>query len=416
MKKVCFTLLCLSLALALTVSGFASIDVGTYKTKDGDYVAFDENEFSIDSPSEDLRPGTDYYLETEWGNGPMEDYFFDYHVLSTSYASDTEGVSNAAFGRHIAAAEFVKGKDGKYYYHVRVTSARSLNDDIDGAIIVYAKDKEDPDKRYAAVVELTIGYSSSELTVDDDEIDLPDGGAILEFEKGLKKCTLNFDNNSTLELKSLSTRKMNFCYSEDVSATIANANPNANLQQMTFYGRPALGERSRFRFNAGYNARYFYELTEDNVLTQVGTKNIDADGYFTVWTDRLGTYIASDIALKNAVVSSSMTTAVSGASETTPAQPVAANQPAALAPGWQRQPDGSMRYQMNDGRYPKGGWAQIGGKWYCFDQNGTLRTNQWIRNTTNDRIWYYVGANGEMVTNQYVSGLYLNAYGEYHGA
>ncbi len=85
----------------------------------------------------------------------------------------------------------------------------------------------------------------------------------------------------------------------------------------------------------------------------------------------------------------------------------------ANADGWYTQADGSKKYLLG-GVWLANGWRAIGDKWYCFDQNGVLRTNQWIQNTTNPSVWYYVGANGEMVKNQYVGQWYLNAYGEYH--
>jgi len=99
------------------------------------------------------------------------------------------------------------------------------------------------------------------------------------------------------------------------------------------------------------------------------------------------------------------------ANTTGPVAPVTAT--AANADGWYVQADGSKKYLLS-GVWLANGWRAIGDKWYCFDPNGVLRTNQWIQNTTNANIWYYVGQNGEMVKNQYVGQWYLNAYGEYH--
>ncbi len=97
---------------------------------------------------------------------------------------------------------------------------------------------------------------------------------------------------------------------------------------------------------------------------------------------------------------------------TGPVAPVSGTS-AAMADGWYRMTDGTSRYVMSGG-YCVNGWYVINGKWYCFDPNGTLRTNQWIQNTADQSIWYYVGATGEMVKNQYVGQWYLNANGEYH--
>ncbi len=98
---------------------------------------------------------------------------------------------------------------------------------------------------------------------------------------------------------------------------------------------------------------------------------------------------------------------------TGPLAPVTSATANANGDGWYTQTDGSKKYLLG-GVWLANGWRAIGDKWYCFDQNGVLRTNQWIQNTSNANIWYYVDQNGEMVKNQYVGQWYLNAYGEYH--
>ena len=53
-------------------------------------------------------------------------------------------------------------------------------------------------------------------------------------------------------------------------------------------------------------------------------------------------------------------------------------------------------YKYADGTCPKSGWKQIDGKWYCFDDDGWLLTNQYIKSKdydTNGKI-YYVDKSG----------------------
>jgi len=330
MKKGCSVLLCLLLAAAMTISVFASIDVGDYKDKDGDTVAYDTDEFSIDDPAEDLRPGGDYYFKAYWGDAEMDDDFFDNYLLTQSIVSDTEGVSNAAFRKYIRAAEFVKGSDGSYYYHVGIASTKKNDNDLDGGIVIYARDRKNSDDRAAYALEFTIGYVTTTTSIEEgeEEYDLSDGGEILNFEKGIKRIDLTFFNDSKLALNlGGKAKKLNFTYDEVVNESVQAANPGANLQQMSFYGRPTLPSASVFKFYAGPDAKYFYELRSDNSLVLLSQTN--ASGYFGVTTEQLGVYLASDVALKNAVTAAAASSAAASASEA--AAPSAAA-PAATAP------------------------------------------------------------------------------------
>lgn len=44
----------------------------------------------------------------------------------------------------------------------------------------------------------------------------------------------------------------------------------------------------------------------------------------------------------------------------------------------------------------KTGWQEIGGKWYYYDEEGNMMTDQWQQDNGN---WYYLGSDGAMVTN-----------------
>jgi hypothetical protein len=313
MKKLLTALLCVALAAAMSVACLASVDVGTYKDSDKEEQDYDLNVFWVDEPSEDLLPGQDYYLETHWGSsGAIDDDFFDQYTISQSIVSDTEDVSNTVFRKYVTAAEFVKGSDGEYYYHIGVSSGSKDTEDMSGGIVIYAKDREYPDERAACVIEFDIGYSSSTVTVDEDEYTLPEGGAVVEFDKDLDRCTITFDNDSTLRMKFSSVHRYNLCYGEDVNENIAKANPKAKIEQMTFYGRPKFSEALTFKFYAGDNAKYLYELGSDNTLTLLSKTN--SKGYFGISTKVLGTYLVSDTELTGAAVTAASPTAETAAS------------------------------------------------------------------------------------------------------
>ena len=74
--------------------------------------------------------------------------------------------------------------------------------------------------------------------------------------------------------------------------------------------------------------------------------------------------------------------------------------------------NGTWKYRRQNGSYATNCWEQVNGKWYSFDNNGNMRTSQWVRHTTNEHLWYYVGPDGSMVKNTTIGGYVINANGE----
>ena len=64
---------------------------------------------------------------------------------------------------------------------------------------------------------------------------------------------------------------------------------------------------------------------------------------------------------------------------------------------------GKRWYRNPDGTYPKGAWRIIGGKQYCFDADGYMRTG-WIKEGDS---WFYCDDDGVMLTGEYmIDGVY----------
>lgn len=300
MKKISTMLLCIILAGALACTSFAVIDIPTYKDSDRDEQDYDTGVFWVDDIDTYFRPGADYYLEVTWDGDEMTDEFFEQYTITQSIVSDTEGVSNSSVKSRLTAAEFVKGANGNYYYHIGISGTSRYSDDIDAGIVVFAKDKEYPDDRAACLIEFTIGYDSDEDICYDEEYDLPDGGAVVEFDEELDRCLITFFDDSTLNLKFGSVYKFNLCYDETVNAAVQAANPNAELEQKTFYGRPKFADPCTLKLYGGDDMKYLYELNSDNRLTLLSSAN--NNGYFGIKTQTLGAYILSDTPLKGASV------------------------------------------------------------------------------------------------------------------
>ena len=128
MKKISTMLLCIILAGALACTSFAVIDIPTYKDSDRDEQDYDTGVFWVDDIDTYFRPGADYYLEVTWDGDEMTDEFFEQYTITQSIVSDTEGVSNSSVKSRLTAAEFVKGANGNYYYHIGISGTSRYSD------------------------------------------------------------------------------------------------------------------------------------------------------------------------------------------------------------------------------------------------------------------------------------------------
>ena len=66
-----------------------------------------------------------------------------------------------------------------------------------------------------------------------------------------------------------------------------------------------------------------------------------------------------------------------------------------IEPGW-KQNDTGYWYVHSDGSYPKGKFEKVDDVWYCFDNSGYMRAEQWMKHT--DGNWYWFDNSGHMAT------------------
>ena len=66
--------------------------------------------------------------------------------------------------------------------------------------------------------------------------------------------------------------------------------------------------------------------------------------------------------------------------------------------GWQKT-NGKWWYRYKDGTYPISKWAMIENKWYYFDSEGYMVSNEWRTGNSNGEM-YYLGSDGAMVINK----------------
>ena len=256
--------------------------------------------FDIEETNEIMLPGQTYYFPANWGGNKMDDDFFDVYKTSVSITSvDTGAISTTAARSRVDFAEFVKGSDGYYYFCFRAKASFAYLEDVAIRVYVQAVDRKDDKFRGEYEMYLDIGYSQNQGSVEyisSSTYDVDSTLPLVEFDGDLKNCQLNFEDGSYyLAQFATRNRKYNLLYTETENAVIRAANPNANLKFLSFPTGPSFSGQSTLRIYAPRQS-YLYEIGSNNTLTQLSSKS--SGDYLNTQTNRLGSYVASDVPLK----------------------------------------------------------------------------------------------------------------------
>ena len=300
MRKLLIALLAVAMVLS-----FAS--VSAFALNDEDYD--NQDIFSIKEDTSVLWPGTDYYFDCEWQDGPITDDFFEFYTVSVSVSrADEDNVSSTTAKKIVEKAEFVKlNSSDKYYFHFRAKANYSYSDDAEVHITVMAKDKSRDknreDSRSWYEMDLEIGYYDKEATeeVDSSQYDVDPSAPIVEFDEDLTSCRLDFEDGSYYNLKLAKIKKFNLGYNTTENAAITKAYPNATFKFLSFYARPSFAYESVLKVKAPETTKYLYEIGDNNSLTLIS--DVNNDGYFGYSTSRLGTYVVSSVPLDASKIS-----------------------------------------------------------------------------------------------------------------
>lgn len=320
MKKLLTALLAVAMILSVaSVSVFAS---ERRASKEEDYD--NQDIFSIKEDTNVLFPGTDYYFECKWQNGPITDDFFEFYSVSVSVnTSDKEELSASTAKKMVEKAEFVKlNNEDKYYFHFRAKANYSYADDAEVLIYVLAqdnsRDKNRADSRSWYEMDLTIGYHDKEASqeVYSAQYDVDSDSPIVEFADDLTVCRLDFEDGSYYNARLAKIKKFNLGHNTTANTAITNAYPNATFKFLTFYARPSFAYDSVLKVKAPETTKYLYEIGENNALTLVS--DVNNNGYFGYTTSRLGSYVASSVPLDGAKISVDGSTADNAGPTVTP--------------------------------------------------------------------------------------------------
>lgn len=316
MKRMLAVLLAACMAVGAAVIPAAALNDEDYDNQDF---------FTIDESADLLVPGQNYYFECDWLGDPITDEFFEYYSVSVSYgAPEGSSMTNTQAKKYVKTAQFVKGSNGAYYFLFCANNSYSYTEDVTVRVTVMAKDKEDSDYRSWYEMELDIGYEANSNidTVYDSPYEVDPDMPILEFDEDLDDCRLEFEDGSYYNLRLAKVRKFNFGYTEQENQAVVTANPNAELKFLSFYARPSFANDGLLKIYAP-GASYLYLINADNSLTRISSAN--NNDYFGITTSQLGSYVASNVALKSVGI-------VSGGAVTAPEAPAAPAAPSVPVP------------------------------------------------------------------------------------
>ena len=319
MKKFLALMLSLTMISSFTVSAGAATQERWTKDTDtelyfkvGDFAYSYENFIGVKQENKTLIPGNDYYFEMTWLDKPMTDEFFEHYTASVSIGTafpsddytpeerkDEESyLSSTSAQNLVEKAELAKVND-RYYLHLSMKNYFPYTNEKTFKVLIFAKDKLDTTYRSRVDIEFDVGYekNSSAVMVGSSECTVDNNEPIMEFSSDIGSCIINMDDGSKFEVE-FSTKKdtkVNLHHSLDENLAVKMANPKANMRFLNFTARPYFTNKGRLLLNSPDKMQYAYEVSEDGTLKAVGTKPFD--NRISVITDRLTSYVISDIPL-----------------------------------------------------------------------------------------------------------------------
>lgn len=183
--------------------------------------------------------------------------------------------------------------------NITLTVKKDANDDIkksDKFTLI------DPDNRSVGI---KLGYGVEEIKIEDDFSPVVEGKEITKFVKGLAGETYGVASfsffNGDIEVEGRVYKDEKFNFSTDVAPNldIVKANPDADIQFYAFSAAPKFASNMEVSLSADEDL-FIYEL-KDGKLVKSSLK-WDEDSYAYVGKkSTLGTFVVSDIELKDAV-------------------------------------------------------------------------------------------------------------------
>lgn len=143
--------------------------------------------------------------------------------------------------------------------------------------------------------EFEILYGDKEY-VDSDEITLKEKESrTLTFEEGTEEATITFDKYAEFEVEITRDIEVDLRYSTDDVDAIVNANPSADLQFLTFKGKPSFHKTGTF--TGICDLAYLYSYDANGNVTLLAKDTYDEEPEYE--TKTLGWYVFSDKPLVN---------------------------------------------------------------------------------------------------------------------
>lgn len=285
MKKLMAVLLAVGCLLGTTT--FASAAA---------YFELDEDRFP-----ELFTPGVLYKFAVTDGQDPItESYFKDFSLT----IKIDEG------SRYVDRLRFVEQENGEYMLEFLASDGYTYLEPQDIEFTITATDREDEDYTDYENYTWTVGYSwGGAEYVHDTTYEVDFENPFVEFDEQIfdpdegqgELCKLYFGDLARYTAAPRFDRTYNLYYTTRANEEVVNANPDAQLQFLSFPGGAIFDEENWLVINVRSGMNYLYEIKGGKVSKVAeGAEN----GALAVKTDRLGYYVASDIPLNGELYSS----------------------------------------------------------------------------------------------------------------
>lgn len=289
MKKVLALVLAVALSLSMASVAFAAMTPTEYAAA------------TAVNPGEKLEiPVVGNFNPTGDGDAITADYVSaDYFSIKVDYGRGKDLVKEVKFDSGKLVIEFVGGTAEVPSVANFQIEKITLTGKKNGITETYRNKKYELDAAVTVFSAKKVGYEVSNIAINDD-FNVPyTDSAIVKFttnDYGL--ATFDFDDRATAEVRVYKNEKFFIGVEGKADLDIVKANPDADLEFLSFKGKPSFSANAKVEIFADEDT-FLYEI-KDGKLVKSSLKYDDDAGAFTGKARTLGAYVISDIELVNA--------------------------------------------------------------------------------------------------------------------
>ncbi|MCI5802484.1 MAG: hypothetical protein MR014_09950 [Oscillospiraceae bacterium] len=203
----------------------------------------------------------------------------------------------------VESIELDRGENGEDSLILKLKSTYGVDtDEIEGEIQLKKRTSGSLVKSFE--MDFDVNWDKAQLSEDAELTETVDNSTpVYEFHSSNKNVTFSFDGvDANFEVRLEDQDAVNMYFSTKADKEITQANEDADLSFLSFEGKPEFDFRGTLNYYVEDTDKdwYMYEIDSKGKLKTSAAKYDEDEGAFVLKTSTLGSYVVSDMKLKNA--------------------------------------------------------------------------------------------------------------------